>query len=58
MNKVAEEINEMIHDRGSITLSELTNLYELPTDFIQQVMWETIQELLFTLASRVFYKSR
>ena len=37
MNKVAEEINEMLQEKGSVNVSELTNLYELPNDFIQQV---------------------
>lgn len=37
MNKISEEINEMLQDKGNISISELTNLYELPADFIQQV---------------------
>jgi hypothetical protein len=37
MNKMAEEVNELLHDRESLELSELTSLYELPGDFIQQV---------------------
>ena len=37
MNKISEEINELLQEKGSVTLSELTNSYELPTDFMQQV---------------------
>lgn len=37
MNKMAEEINETLQERESISVAELTNIYELPTDFIQQV---------------------
>ena len=38
MNKTSEEINEILQERGSVSVSELTNLYELPTDLIQQVI--------------------
>lgn len=38
MNKMAENINEMLHEKGSVSLTELTNLYELPSDFINQVI--------------------
>ena len=37
MNKISEEINEILQEKGNIAISELTNTYELPTDFIQQV---------------------
>ena len=37
MNKVAEEINEMLQEKSKVTISELTNLYELPSDFLNQV---------------------
>lgn len=37
MNKISEEINEMLHEKGNISISELTNYYELPADFIHQV---------------------
>jgi hypothetical protein len=37
MNKISEEINELLQEKGSVTISELTNSYELPTDFMQQV---------------------
>jgi hypothetical protein len=37
MNKMAEEVNELLHDRESLELSELTTLYELPGEFIQEV---------------------
>ena len=39
MNKISEEINELLQERGSISLAELTNSYELPSDFIQQVFY-------------------
>jgi hypothetical protein len=39
MNKMAEEVNELLHDRQSLNVAELTNLYELPGDFVQQVFW-------------------
>ena len=37
LNKMAEEINELLQERESVSLSELTNFYELPADFIHQV---------------------
>ena len=37
MNKISEEINELLKEKGSVSISELTNAYELPTDFMQQV---------------------
>ena len=37
MSKMAEEINEMLQERESVSVSELTNAYELPADFIHQV---------------------
>lgn len=37
MNKISEEINQVLHEKGNISLSELTNFYELPADFIHQV---------------------
>ena len=37
MNKISEEINELLQEKGSVSISELTNSYELPSDFIQQV---------------------
>lgn len=38
MNKVAEEINELLQEKCRVTISELTNLYDLPTSFILQVL--------------------
>lgn len=43
MNKISEEINELLSEKGSVSISELTNIYNLPTDFLQQV----IQILVF-----------
>ena len=37
MNKIAEEINELLQEKCRVTISELTNLYDLPTAFILQV---------------------
>ena len=37
MNKISEEINELLSEKGSVSISELTNIYNLPTDFLQQV---------------------
>ena len=37
MNKIAEEINELLQEKCRLTLSELTTLYELPTAFMQEV---------------------
>ena len=39
MNKVAEEINEMLQEKSKVTISELTNLYELPSEFLNQVFF-------------------
>jgi hypothetical protein len=37
MNRIAEEINESLSEKGSISMSELTNVYELPADFLTEV---------------------
>ena len=37
MNKMTEEVNELLHDRQSLDIAELTTMYELPGDFVQQV---------------------
>ena len=37
MNKISEEINETLQEKGHVSIAELTNNYELPTEFIQQV---------------------
>ncbi len=37
MNKISEEINEVLQEKGSFSIDELTNTYELPSEFIQQV---------------------
>lgn len=37
MNKISEEINEILQEKGHVSIAELTNNYELPTEFIQQV---------------------
>ena len=38
MNKMAEEVNDLLQDRESLELSELTSLYELPGEFVQQII--------------------
>jgi hypothetical protein len=38
MNKLAEEINEMLQEKCRITISELTTFYELPTSFMLQIL--------------------
>ncbi|CAF0946717.1 unnamed protein product [Brachionus calyciflorus] len=38
MNKISEEINELLNERGSVSISELTNIYNLPTDYLQQII--------------------
>ena len=38
MNKISEEINELLQEKGSVSIAELTNSYELPGEFIQQVI--------------------
>lgn len=37
MNKISEEINELLKEKGSVSISELTNIYSLPADFLYQV---------------------
>lgn len=39
MNHISEEINQVLHEKGNISISEITNFYELPADFIQQVIF-------------------
>ena len=39
MNQISEEINQVLHEKGNISISEITNYYELPADFIQQVIF-------------------
>lgn len=38
MNKMAEDISELLQDRESIELSELISMYELPGEFMQEVI--------------------
>ena len=37
MNKISEEINEFLKEKGSVSIAELTNIYSLPADFLYQV---------------------
>lgn len=39
MNHISEEINQVLHEKGNISISEITNYYELPADFIHQVIY-------------------
>jgi hypothetical protein len=41
MNKISEEINEKLQEKGSVSIAELTNMIELPADFIQQVNFDS-----------------
>lgn len=38
MNKISEDINELLQERGSVSITELTNIYELPADFLNQIV--------------------
>ncbi len=46
MNKMAEEINELLQERESVSISELTNVYELPAEFIHQTIEPRIGGLI------------
>ncbi|RNA34867.1 E3 UFM1- ligase 1 [Brachionus plicatilis] len=38
MNKISEEINELLKEKGSVSVAELTNVYSLPADFLNQIV--------------------
>ena len=44
MNKICEEINELLQEKGSVTIAELTNNYELPSEFIQQASFFSLNK--------------
>lgn len=46
MNKIAEEINEILQEKSRITISELTNLYELPTAFMIEILTPRIGSII------------
>jgi len=56
MNKISEETNEKLQEKGSVSIAELTNLFELPADFIQQVTFpiETLRFSFFFLTVKFF----
>lgn len=37
LDHLAEEINEKLHQAGEIHVAELTKLYNLPGDFLEEV---------------------
>jgi E3 UFM1-protein ligase 1 len=39
MNKISEEINDILQEKGNILISDLSNQYELPIEFFTQVLF-------------------
>lgn len=37
MNKISEEINDLLQEKGNLLVSDLSNQYELPIEFFTQV---------------------
>ncbi|KAL3280113.1 hypothetical protein HHI36_017619 [Cryptolaemus montrouzieri] len=46
INKVVTEINEKLSQQGQINISELTIQYDLPSDFLQQILEKNLNKLL------------
>ncbi|KAI0226544.1 E3 UFM1-protein ligase 1 [Lamellibrachia satsuma] len=42
LDAIAEEINDKLQDQGQITVAELTKEYNLPGDFLAQVVWDRL----------------
>jgi len=59
MNKISEEINELLQEKGSVSIAELTNNYELPSEFIQQASFFFLieQTRMFSLILIAFTKN-
>lgn len=38
IERLAEEINDKLQEQGQITIAELTKQYDLPADFLSEVM--------------------
>jgi hypothetical protein len=36
--KMKEEVNDRLQDQGHVTIPELTKLYDLPADFLSEVI--------------------
>lgn len=46
MNKIAQEINEMLQERSRITIAELTTVYDLPRDFLLEVLTPRVGSII------------
>lgn len=38
LDRIAEEVNDRLQDQGHVTIPELTKLYDLPADFLSEVI--------------------
>lgn len=41
-NKLAEEVNDRLQEQGHITVAELAKAYDLPAEFVREVIEEKI----------------
>lgn len=39
---MADEINDRLHEQGHVTVAELANLYDLPAEFVRELIEEKI----------------
>ena len=46
MNKIAQEINEMLQERSRITVAELTTVYDLPRDFMLEILTPRVGSII------------
>ncbi|GIY70239.1 e3 UFM1-protein ligase 1 [Caerostris extrusa] len=46
LDHIAEEINEKLHQLGEITVAEITKLYDLPGDFLEQALHERLGTII------------
>lgn len=37
MDRLAEEVNDKLQEKGHVTIPELTKVYDLPADFLTKV---------------------
>lgn len=52
-NRLAEEINERLSTSGIITISELTKSYDLPADFLEEILNERLDETKYDVLTSI-----
>lgn len=43
---LAEEVNDRLQDQGHVTIAQLTTLYDLPADFLSEVDFFTVVNIM------------